>query len=881
MTPADPAAVAGHTPSGGGLAIAWRFAWRELRAGWRAGLSGFRVFLAVLALGVAAIAAVGSLSAALQQGVADDARALLGGDVAFLLVHRPADAAERAFLASQGRLSAIAEMRAMAESPATGQRRLVELKAVDSAWPLYGEARLAPATDLATVLAPRPAAATDDATDAGAAGVIWGAAVEANLLPALGLQPEQITAGPPPRIQVGDALFEIRATIAYEPDRGAQLFTLGPRLLVSDQALAATGLVQPGSLVRYAYRLASTDSAAAITARATDRFPDAGWRSRTTADAGDGISRFMGRLALFLTLVGLAALLTGGVGVSNAVAAYMDSRRPTIAALKCLGASTRLIFQVYMVQVLALATLATLIGVALGALAPLAVGGLLSGFAGVDLASGPFWRPLALAGLFGLLVAVTFSWLPLARARRVPAAHLFRPGLSAAERRLRPAELATTGALALALGGLAIVTAERPDFALWFTLGAAVTLAVFRLVAEGVSRLARRLARQVGGGRALLRLALANLGRPAAPAIPVIVSLGLGLTLLVTVGQIRTSLTAELGQRMAADAPAYFFIDIQPGQVAAFDTTVRATPGLISFNRVPSLRGTITAINDVAVADMTIPPDVAWAFRGDRGLTWSAVPVAGGTLVAGQWWPADYAGPPLVSLDANIARGVGLAPGDAITLNVLGRPLTATVANLRQIDWESFGLNFTFVFAPGALDGAPQTHIATVDLAPESEPALERAVAAAFPNVSSVRVRDTLNDVRRLLSNLGLAIALAAGATLVAGTLVLAGAIAAGHRRRVYDAVVLKVLGATRGRLLAAYLLEYGLLGLMTAGLAAAIGLLAAWAVVRFVMTLAFRPDPAALGLTIVIATLVVLAAGFAGTFRALSAPAAPELRND
>jgi len=848
-----------------------------LRAGWRAGLSGFRVFLAVLALGVAAIAAVGSLSAALQDGVANDARALLGGDIAFLLVHRPAGPQERAFLASQagqGQLSTVVEMRAMAESPASGKRRLVELKAVDRAWPLFGAARLTPAGDIASALAPR---SLDDGD--GAPGIVWGAAVETSLLTALGLTADVMADGAAPRLQVGEAQFEIRALIAHEPDRGAQIFTLGPRLLISDDALVATSLVQPGSLVRYAYRLA-TDRSASIIETAAQRFPNAGWRTRTTADAGSSISRFMARLALFLTLVGLAALLTGGVGVSNAVAAYMDSRRPTIAALKCLGASGRLIFQVYLLQVLVLAAVATFVGLAVGALAPLAAGGLLSEFSSVGLTAGPFWQPLALASLFGLLVALVFSYLPLARARRVPAAHLFRPGLSSDERRLRPVELTVVAGLALALGALAVVTAELPDFALWFMVGAAVTLAVFRLGAEGVSRLSRRLARRVGGKRALLRLALANLGRPAAPAIPVIVSLGLGLTLLVTVGQIRASVMEELGQRLAGDAPAYFFIDIQPDQVAAFDTTVQAMPGLIELKRVPSLRGTITAINGTAVSDLIIPPDVAWAFRGDRGLTWSASPVDGGSLVAGEWWPVDYAGPPLVSLDANIAHGVGLAPGDTITLNVLGRPLTAEVANLRQIDWQSFGLNFTFVFTPGTLDAAPQTHIATVDLAPESEPVLERAIARSFPNVSSVRVRDTLDSVRRLLSNLGLAISLAAGATLVVGTLVLAGAIAAGHRRRVYDAVVLKVLGATRGRLLSAYLLEYGLLGVITAGLAALFGLAAAWVVVRFVMQLDFRADPATLGLTVAAATLVVVVAGFAGTFRALSVRAGPELRN-
>jgi putative ABC transport system permease protein len=844
-----------------------RLARRELRGG----LKGFRIFLACLALGVAAIAGVGSVASSVTAGIAADARVLLGGDLALRLLYRPATAEQQTFLMEAGTLSETREMRAMARPARSddGSRTvLVELKAVDRAYPLYGTVRLAPDRPLAEVLAFR--------------GGVWGAAADVGLAERLGLALGD-------RVRVGEADYELRALIESEPDRGADVFSLGPRLMLSLDGLAETGLMQPGSLIEYHYRLKLPADASAdtVTAALNERFPNAGWRIRGLTEAAPGVQRFVDRTSLFLTLVGLSALLVGGVGVSNAVRSYLESKTATVATLKCLGAPGGLVFRLYLAQILFLALGGIALGLVVGALAPLGVAGLLSERLGITARLGPYPGPLLLAAAFGLLTALGFSLWPLARARDVPAASLFRNLVSPARAWPRWPDLAAVGLAGLALAGLAVATATDRGLAAWFVLGAAVALLIFRLAGLAIRAAARR-ANEVSGesgrGRrsAALRLALANLYRPGAPTVSVVLSLGLGLTVLVAVALIEGNLKHQIGETMPEQAPSFYFIDIQPQQVEAFEALVASQPGVSDLRRVPMLRGRITALDGVPAAEVTPPPDAAWVLRGDRGITWSATVPEGSRLVAGEWWPADYDGPPLISLEAEIARAFGLTIGDTITVNVLGREITGTIANLRELDWSTLTINFVMVFSPGLLESAPQTHIATVRAEPEAELALQRAVADAFANVSAIRVKEALEAVGRILSAVGDAIRATAAITLAAGVLVLAGAIAAGHRRRVYDAVVLKVLGATRRDVARAFLLEYGLLGLVTAALAAAIGTAAAY----FFLTQAMRDGewvflPGVVVATALLGTAITLGLGFLGVWRALGAKAAPLLRNE
>ncbi|MBL8664285.1 MAG: FtsX-like permease family protein [Candidatus Odyssella sp.] len=848
------------------IALAFTLARRELRGG----IKGFRIVLACLALGVAAIAGIGSLSRAIEDGLRRDARKLLGGDLSFNLVHRPAGPAELAWLGKRGDVATVAELRAMAYvqggAGAPGRDRLlVELKGVDDVYPLYGTIGVDGARpdvkSLTGLLAQREGH--------------FGALVDPLLLERLGLKSGD-------RIKIGGLVLAIRGTLDHEPDRATRLFTLGPRVLISSAALRESGLLQPGSLVFYSHRLrlGGGTSAAAVMADAKKQFPEAGWRIRGTAEAAPGLDTFLARLTLYLTLVGLTALLVGGLGIASGVKAWLDGRTGTIATLKCLGAPASLIFRVYLIEVLALAGVAILVGLAAGTGLPLLLAGPLETLLPVKLEVSVYPLPLLLAGAFGLLTVLAFSLWALGAAREVPPAMLFRNTVAPVEARPRRAYLVATALCAAALAALAVLSAADRWMAGLFVAAVVGTFLLFQGGGAAITRTAK-FASKRGTRSAVLRFALANLHRPGAPVGRIVLALGLGATVLVTIALLEGNLDRQLREQLPEKAPSFFFIDILPDQVADFDAAVKSVPGATGLERTPMLRGRIARINAVAVGEAAVAENVRWALDNERGLTFSATPPAGTELAAGKWWPVDYTGAPLISFDANLAQGMGLKVGDTLTFNILGREVTATIANLRRIHWRSLGINFTVIFAPGALEGAPHSHIASVHVPAAAETRLFTAVTDRLPNVSAIRVRDALDQAAGVFEQVGFAVRATAMVTLAAGLLVLAGAVAAGHRRRVYDAVVFKVLGATRRRILGAFLIEYGLIGIATAIFAAILGAVLAWAIVTQVMNAPFALLPETAAGTALVAAGIALAFGYFGIWRAMGQKAAPLLRNE
>ncbi len=838
-------------------ALALRFAWRELRGG----IAGFRLFLACLALGVAIVAAVGSLAASLEAGIAADATRLLGGDLELRRVYRPLEPETLSFLQARGPTSTLVETRSMVR-PVIGDAAplLVELKAVDAPYPLVGQVELDPPQKLAEALASHDGAR--------------GAVADPALFDRLGVHIGD-------RIKLGAEEFILTAHLVTEPDRGATVFSLGPRLMIAEDALPATGLLVPGSLVYYETRLSlpptATERSDALAKAVRAEFPDSDFRVRTPSDAGPGIKSFARRAALFLNFVGLAALLIGGVGVANAVGAYLEGKRTTIATLKCLGASAGLIARLYLALVLGLAAGGVLIGLMVGAAAPYIAAPFLAAHFSVPFRAAIHALPLAEAAALGLLAALAFAFLPLARARKVPAADLFR---ATAPRSIDLRDRLLLGGICLVLAGLTVLISADRLLALGFVVAAALCYLLFRVLAQALGRLAQYLARRQRGHPAL-RLALANLARPGAPTTSVVLSLGLGLTVLVVVVLAQGSLHRQIAQTLPAVAPSFYFIDIQNDQAEPLRAAVARTPGVSAFREVPMLRGRIAAVNGTPADQLTVPKDQQWVLQGDRGLTWSETLPEGSRLTAGQWWPADYRGPPLVSFEEDAAAALGLKPGDHVTISVLGREITAEVASIRAIRWTDLTINFVMVFSPGSFAGAPATWLATASLPPESEAALAHAVAAQFPSVSTIRVKDALAAVDGILSAVGAAITATAGLALASGLLVLASAVLAEERRRIYEAVVLKVLGATRRDLARAFLLEQGLLGLVTGLLAILLGSIASWVLVTYGMENEWSfSGPAVFAIALGGAALALLI-GLGGTWRALSTPAAPHLRNE
>lgn len=836
------------------MSLAFRLARRELRGGAR----GLWVVLLCLALGVAVIAAVGTLRSAVDAGLAADASRILGGDLEIESGSNPFPDELRPWLEARGgRVSTITQMRSMLVAP-SGDRQLIELKAVDDAWPLIGAPRMAPVQTLPEALAMRD----------GLPGLL----ADPIVLDRLGLKTGDT-------VRLGTARFRVSGALAFEPDRVATPSLFGPRVLIAAEHLDATGLVSPGAIVRNAVRvvLAQPAATATVTADLRAAFPDRGWRIRDPSEAAPAIRRFMNQTTLFLTLAGLTSLLVGGIGVANGVRAWLDARARSIATLRCLGASSGLVFSVCLIQVMALAGAGIVAGLAIGASLPVLGAWLLRDLLPVPPVLGLYPGPLGLAALYGVLIALCFAIWPLGRAARIPGAALFRDALMPERTRPAPVLIVANVALAAALIGLTVAVASDRVFAAWFCSAAAGTMLLFRLGSMALTRAARAVPYL---SNPWLRLGITNLHRPGTPAPMLLLSVGLGLSTLAAVALIQGNIRQEILSQLPAQAPSFFFVDIQNDQMAAFETLVNAQPGLRDLHHVPSLRARIVAVKGVPAEQVQTTPDTAWALRGDRGLTYSVAPPADTRLVEGTWWPADYAGPPLVSFDAKIARGWGIGLGDTIRVNVLGRDIDMKIASLREIAWQSLSLNFVMVASPGLLSSAPHTNIATVRIDGPYQAGLLRAVTDALPNVTGVRVEDVLSALAVLLDQVAAALAATGALTLVTGAIVLVGAMAAGQRRRTREAVILRSLGATRAQVRSAWLVEFGILGLAAGCVAGVVGSAASYAVAHYILHTQWVFLPGTLILTLAGSLVLMLVFGYVGTAAALRAKPASMLRN-
>ncbi len=830
----------------------WRLAWRLARRELDLRFRGLRLLLVCLFLGVGALAAIGSLSQAIGRELAERGALILGGDVEYGVSQRIASPAERAAMDRLGRVSETVRMQATAigGTPEAPLIVPIELKGVDAPYPLYGALRL---TGRATTpLAP-------DATFIG---------------PALAERLKLQVGG---RFRLGTATFAIAGIIASEPDRLGEGFTLGPVAIVSLDGLSRTGLIQPGSLYERKYRVAlsggrNPDAAAETLKR---QFPLGGWEAKTRDRAAPGAARFVERMGQFLILVALSALVIAGIGVGNGVSSYLAGRRGSIAALKVLGATSGLVARTYILQTGVVAAVGIAAGLAVGVGAvPLIVA-----LAGDVLPVAPSFSvevlPLALAALYGMLIALAFTAPSLVAVGSIPAAGLLR-GVFDTRRAPLYRTLPWMAGAGLAIVGLAMATAEQPMLTGSFLAAVAAVLALLAGVGWLIRRGAALLPRS---RRPLLRLAIAALHRPGARTGTLVVALGLGLTLFVLLAAIRTSIEANIARTVPARAPALFALDVPPDREAEFRRTVTGVERAAAVQTVPAMRGTITGYGTTRVADLETLPEGAWALRGERGLTYSATLPEGSELTAGKWWPRDYAGPPLVSVDERLATVLNLKLGDPISYSLLGVERSARIASFRRISWDTLGFNFVMVFSPNAISDAPHNLAATIDLPPGRESAVMRALLTPFPSVSVIEVRGVLGQVRDVVTQLAAAITAATSVAVLAGIAVLVGAIAAAREARTYDSVILRTLGATRAQVLASQAIEYAVLSAVLALIALALGLGAAWYVVVQLFQFTWLPDYGAVATTLGLGMTVVMILGLAGAWPILSARPARALR--
>jgi len=812
----------------------------------RGGLKGLGLLWICLAVAIAGLASVTSLASAVDSAIASNARQLLGGDLALSVAQRDASSDERAAIDALGRSSKSVTTRAMLVA-ADGRSQLAELSGVDDHWPLAGK-------------------------------IEWrGARPGANEV-AIGREiAERLDLGRGSAVRIGRTSFRVSAIIDKMPRSSG--FALAPPAVMNQTGLAASGLIQPGSISSTSYRILLPSGADPEAAgKAFQRqFADGGWRSTSRDEAGQGTRRFIDRLGQMLLLVALSALAIGGLGMSSAAAAFASSRRPTIAILKLVGATRRTVDAMLLAEIGLIAGLAILAGLAVGAMSPELVGKLTESMLPVAPDPAPQWAALGKAALFGVLISFAASWRMVTSAGETRPARLLRGDVGNGEA-LRWRSFVLPVAALAAAAAIAILSASDPWFAATGVAAIAGLCGLFALLGAAVRRIARG-AKHMGGP--VTRLGIAALDRPGAGTGRLAVSLGLGLTLLLTLAATASSILAEIDTTVPKKAPALFLVDIPRAEVHRFNRVTRAELPGAETRLVPSLRGPVTAVNGVRVTDMRDIPEGAWILRGDRGLTFARDLPPANRIVAGRWWPKDYRGPPLVSIDVDAATALNLKVGDRLTVAILGRPIEARIASLREIDWRSMGFNFAIIFAPGSLESAPYTLMATV--APRSTTStvgFERRLAAELPMVSAIRVSEIVTQVKSLLESIGGAVKIATGFAILMGMIVLAGSVVATRRQRTRDIVLLRLVGATRGQVARSQLIEFALLSAAVSLTAFAAGTIAARLVVTQVFEFPFSPDWVNLALIPIGAILLAVFAAFLAAMPALNARPAEGLRS-
>ncbi len=831
---------------------------RDLRRGYR----GFWIIFGCLALGVAAITIVSVLSASLLSGIERDGQRILGGDLAAEQQFRPLSDEKFGALVNYASVwTEFVELTTLLRTKDKANSILISLKAVEDEYPLYGELKIKGKQSLSESIAWRDG--------------VWGALVD----------PSITDAG---RAKIGDLVnfgansFKITGVIEDEPDRVASTgrFTFWPRVMVHRDALENSGLLDFGSRSNFEYRflLEEGHDPGAVIEVIKEEFEDL--TLREYSNASPDLSEIVQRIGVLLSLAGLTTLLIGGVGVSNAVRAYMDTRLGTIAILKCIGAPHHFVFRTYLFQITLLSAIGVILGIVVGSLIAVSASSAVEQLLSVPL-SITFSVPVfALVVAYGMLTAFLFTLWPLACALNTTPATLFRDAVTTEHKRASWRVAALSVVIAIALALIIITTAYERSFAIWFVLGVTVAWCIFRLISLLIVQVSKLAPSRFSP---VVRLALANIHRPGAATADTVLAIGLGLSVLIATAMVSANIDKQITAMIPDQAPAFFFVGVQSEQFEDFSDLVNASGAVTELNVMPYIPGRITKIKGLDPYDALVLEDGEWLIDdgGERVFSYTAEALDNVEMVAGDWWPADYQGEPLLSIHKDVADSFAVDIGDEITMNILGREISGRVYNIRDLEWRSMQLNFAIVLSPEPLRSVPHSIVATAHVEEDSEFALQDRVAAAMPNVTVVRVKEALSRVGALISKARNAARVIAAVTIVAGILVLAGIVISENRRRAYESVLLKTIGASRRYILAIFSLEYLLQGSVCALAATLIGSLTSWAVVTVLMGWDWYFLPSAALNTAVFGLLISLALGVFGIWRALKHRPLLYLRNE
>lgn len=853
------------------LALALKYAKRDLRAG----LKGFYIFITCIFLSVAIISAVQSLSLGMKESLRNDGRYILGGDLSLKTLYKAATREQMDYLRRNfGPTTVTIETRSMARNMDSSQSSLVELKGVDPFYPLYGAIHVKDEngktniyeSDVQNMLVP-PRANQNK----------WGALVEKELLSRLNVEIGDW-------IQIGKQKFRIKGVLENEPDRIAgRAFTIAPRVMISNYVFHQTGLTATGSQVEYNHKIMMPKIKTIADIKNAQKqiegkYPNANWKGKSFLNAAPRAERTINRMTLFLTFTGLTTLIIAAIGIANAVRAFLDDKMADIATLKCLGATRKTVLKIYLLEMLVLATLGVLLGLGFGILTSKIAAHFLTARLAISNTAGIYPFALLVSAALGYLITIAASLWPIGKAIKTSPANLFRDLISPITG--KPSfNIIITILITVQLIALTTFTLTNDNrFMAGFLVGTVGVFVLFYLCSILIKWSIKKM--HISSNPEL-RLSLTNLYRPGNITTSIILSIGLGLTVLIAVALVQNNFVRLLTDDIAEDAPSFFFLDIQSNQMDKFKEVIAKYKSARDLKITPSYRGRIVSVNGVPAEEALVDKREKWIIGSDRGFTYTAELPTNSKIIEGEWWDNNYKGEPIVSIATNVKRAFNIGVGDKLTVKIMGVDTTATVANVREISWGSFTMNFATTFAPGAIDNIPSSNIATVIVDKEEIEPLQNELARTLPNVTSVKVGDALALAKTILTSVTQAISISALVTLAAGVLVLSGGIAAARKRHLYEAIVFKVLGATRKKIIKTFVLEYALLGIITVILSAVLGTITSYWVQSFMRNVTWEFSWQALSSITIIAMIITLAAGLFGTLSALKQKAAPYLRNE
>ena len=787
---------------------------RELRSG----VSGFRIFLACLILGVGTISAIGTVKSGIEIAISEKGSELLGGNAEAEFTYRLANSEELKWLETISQnISGIIEFRSMAKFVEGGanERALTQVKAVDNKYPLIGNVQLASGKSFKDVFR-QPKSAV----------------MESDLASRLGINIGET-------FSLGLTQFVLRDIIQSSPDDAGTNFGFGPRTIIKSEDLLESGLIAPGTLFTAKYRLLIEpfENLDELRTLAKIKFENNGMRWRDARNGAPGISEFVNRLSAFFIMVGLAGLVVGGVGIGSAVKSYLNRKISTIAVMRSLGATNFQIFMTYFVQLAIISFIGITIGLVIGASVPHLCAPLLKVLIPIPISIVFSINPIVEAAIYGTIIATLFTLWPLSRCENIQAAALFREMNLINDGFPRLKYLVLSFVLVVILLIISAVFNQNPELTSWFALGFTVALVTLFLSARILMYCIKKFGRVINGHPST-RWALAAMGGTQEGTNNSLIAIGLGLTVLAIIGQVDGNLRTSINNDLPEVAPSYFVIDIQKSQIEEVRDILNSNKGVISFDEAPMLRGIITKLNNKQASEVA---GDHWVIRGDRGITYFEELPKRFNLTKGQLWPKDYSGATQISFAAEQAEELGIGIGDSVTVNIMGREITGEITSLRNVDFSSAGIGFVIAMNPSALKTAPHSFIMTIYARTEAETAVFNNLSSKFSNITLIKVRNVIQRVSNLLSSMATASSYGALTTLAMGFLVLLGSAASGQSARSYDAAILKTLGATRQDLIISYIIRFSLIG-ATAGFVAiffAIG--GAWCITSLVLELPFK----------------------------------------